>query len=560
MFPSHHISGQPQPTNQDNPPAVGSPRNSASENVPPHTQTHPLTTAAGGNIPNVPTPQLPHPHSAHPGAGPIHGPFTSTTQIHTGLDPNAQHTRTVVGGPTGTTTTMTFRITGLNPPNPLDRPSSAPGSTPSADADPTNRVINPVPGNIQIQPPPVPLGFPFPPGLQMPFPMGGMMPPINNPFQQITSPPSTAQPMAWLLSSPNGPQGIVFAPGHGFFSTTSAPAAPSQLQPTPTVSDPANPPTTLAPQQAQLMVRSQTGSTAPPAPQPGTRPQPPGGVLPLPPQPRVAPRARIRPNNDQNEILQFIINRGWLFLRLYMFVFVFSESGTWRRILMIGAIIIYCALPQRNPLTNAFQVVRRHFDNLIGPPNIPQRQPQQTEANNANPGLPGATQPAEAQAGSPESATRRSSPMPTPEETARRLLERQNRRNPNRVIDALYRFEQGMVLFLASLVPGVGERHVRAREEARRIIQEEEQRRITDADQSAQPAASGEPATQTGGSGGQPEGQRREAEGGPLPDGWKSATSLREESSGQQATSSGVDRTGQNQGEGVRSRNATSEE
>ena len=73
--------------------------------------------------------------------------------------------------------------------------------------------------------------------------------------------------------------------------------------------------------------------------------------------------------------------------------------------------------------------------------------------------------------------------MPTPEEAARRLLQQQNRHNPNPMLDFLYRIEQGVALFLASLIPGLGERHVQAREQARRILEEEE-RRLREEEQS----------------------------------------------------------------------------
>ena len=46
------------------------------------------------------------------------------------------------------------------------------------------------------------------------------------------------------------------------------------------------------------------------------------------------------------------------------------------------------------------------------------------------------------------------------------------------VRDTIFRVERAMALFLASLVPGVGERHVRAREEARREAERIENERL----------------------------------------------------------------------------------
>lgn len=555
-IPANIAAGQAQGADQANAtPGIGPTQDSATDRGLAAAQTHPLTNVPTATAPGLPHSHIPHLHAMQVPPGLGSPPATNTTQIRTAMDSSGQQTRTVINGGPGGTTTMTFRITGLNPPNPLDRPSSAPGASPSAESAPDNRIVNPVPGNIQIHtpPPPIPMGFPFPPGLQVPFPMPNM-PLMYNPSQQPIPQSSGAQPMAWLLSSPSGPQGIVFAPGHGFFNTAPAVAmAPPQPQSTPALVPTATQSGVAAPQQAQLVVRPQAGAVDPPVPQAGARLPP--LDLPAAPQPRGhLRRMQARPNANQNEILQFIIARGWLFLRLYMFVFVFSESGTWRRILMIGAIIVYCALPQQNPLTNAFQIVRRHFDNLIGPPNIPQRPPQQGQQNVENRDQAGASRANETSMGSSTSARRRAAAMPTPEETARRLLEQQDRRNPNPVIDALYRIEQGIVLFLASLVPGVGERHVRAREEARRIVQEEEQRRITDAQQQSQSSAGEASSRPPGQSEAQSEARSSSTEGGPLPDGWKTATQLNEERHGQQATSSGVDRDGRTENEGVRSR------
>lgn len=70
----------------------------------------------------------------------------------------------------------------------------------------------------------------------------------------------------------------------------------------------------------------------------------------------------------------------------------------------------------------------------------------------------------------------------TPQEAAARLAREQRERNPQFWRDTFYRIEQSTALFLASLIPGVGERHVRAREEARREEQriEEERRRAAE--------------------------------------------------------------------------------
>jgi len=114
--------------------------------------------------------------------------------------------------------------------------------------------------------------------------------------------------------------------------------------------------------------------------------------------------------------------------------------------------------------------VRRHIDNLIGPP-TPAR-PREGAQGQAGTGIGSA----QAGAGGTPGPARQQGPAMTPEETAARLLRERQERNPNVFRDTLYRVERALALFLASLVPGVGERHVRAREEIRRLENEERER------------------------------------------------------------------------------------
>lgn len=451
---------------------------------------------------------------------------------------------------------MTFRMAGLNVPNPLERPLSAPGSSPAANTDAPNRTSDQMPRNIHVHAPVphVPAGFPFPPGMQLPPPIPSL---FVGPMQNVVRPPP-AQTMAWLLSSPQGPQGIIFAPGHGFFTTatgqTQTEAAP--LQPTPTVPLPAEQsinPTAVPRPQAQLIVRPQNGVAEVIRPDQPAPPQP--GAVPQPAQPALAARALLqrRPRFEDNDLVQWFIARAWLFMRMYIFIFVFSESGSWRRLILLTSSIIYCLLPDNNPLADAITAARRHFDNLIGPPNLPQRPPQ---AQNAAPS-PTNTQgdASQAQAATPASGSRRQQrPMPTPEEAARRLLQQQNRRSPNPVLDFLYRIEQGVALFLASLVPGLGERHVQVREEARRILEEEE-RRVREEqerqDAGDQPAADANASNSVEGAN---ESEAKQ-ETGPLPESW--GTPIASPSADGQASSSGIDRSSGQDG-GLRSRTGNS--
>jgi hypothetical protein len=58
------------------------------------------------------------------------------------------------------------------------------------------------------------------------------------------------------------------------------------------------------------------------------------------------------------------------------------------------------------------------------------------------------------------------------------LIEQHRQANAGWLITQIRRAEHSLLLFLASLVPGVGERHVRARELENAAIEEERQRQI----------------------------------------------------------------------------------
>lgn len=183
---------------------------------------------------------------------------------------------------------------------------------------------------------------------------------------------------------------------------------------------------------------------------------------------RPGERQQRQANNNGNEMLHLIFQRAWLFLRLYIFMFVLSEPGTWRRWFLLAVAVIICVLPRENPLRDLANRIRAHIDGLIpiaaAPGQRQQVQPAQNGANAA--GNQGQARPAATQ-------------LPTPEQAAARIIrQNQERQNHGIVRDTIFRVERAMALFLASLVPGVGERHVRAREEARREAERIENERL----------------------------------------------------------------------------------
>lgn len=103
------------------------------------------------------------------------------------------------------------------------------------------------------------------------------------------------------------------------------------------------------------------------------------------------------------------------------------------------------------------------------PPAVPGRRPNEAQLREGGP----ATDTRRPE----EGVTRQGEPDPTA--TAARLIEEQRLRQPNDMLwDSLQRAERAIGLFVASLIPGVGERHVRVREEARREAERVERERI----------------------------------------------------------------------------------
>ncbi|KAH8699050.1 hypothetical protein BGW36DRAFT_318805 [Talaromyces proteolyticus] len=179
------------------------------------------------------------------------------------------------------------------------------------------------------------------------------------------------------------------------------------------------------------------------------------------------PEARGGGNGNDNFAQN--VRRFWLFLRLYFFCYLFTNSGTWERFFFVG-MAAFIAFFSESTITRRFfemvvEPVQRHLEGLIhGQPPAPS--PQQRGDNNSQPEQP------RIPAGGAEHGWRR--------------------------------IERAIALFLASLIPGVGERQVEVRnaaEEAARNAEqqarEEEERARNEAQNAENPNSNGlsEPST-----------------------------------------------------------------
>ncbi|PGH02820.1 hypothetical protein GX51_04432 [Blastomyces parvus] len=160
-----------------------------------------------------------------------------------------------------------------------------------------------------------------------------------------------------------------------------------------------------------------------------------------------------------------IVGRLWLFVRLYFFCYVFSEDGTWFRIILVSLSVLTALLSETDLLQRAQRAVidplHRHLENLLPVDthqprdagrarrgvntNAPPVHPMQP--NNINEGL------------GPAVGTQHNAAIPNSE--------------PAGTYNRFRTAERAFALLLASLVPGVGERRVAARNAAEAARQNE---------------------------------------------------------------------------------------
>lgn len=320
-------------------------------------------------------------------------------------------------------------------------------------------------------------------------------------------PPSTnsATTTAWLLNGPSGPQGFLFSPEHGYFSSTpngnaaSARAAAMRpfmhsrrIRPQPQTQ---NQPQDHAQGQAQNQ-------------QPGNQIRI-EGINPAVRAPLVQP-----PNGQQQQaernLLNFARDRAWLFIRLYFLTMIFSGYGTWLRWLLLLLTVVWCVLPETTFFQDQGRRIQRHLEDLL--PLAPQPRARNDQRDQQPRQNEGAATAATENAGAPQRSGSGQRPRtPTPGEVAERIRRDHRARQATWIGDTLTRVERAVALFLASLIPGIGERHIRARNqmaEAEMRAAEDERRT---ADQPQAQDGTGENGAEEGqASGGQTEARGQE--------------------------------------------------
>lgn len=173
----------------------------------------------------------------------------------------------------------------------------------------------------------------------------------------------------------------------------------------------------------------------------------------------------------------------WLTVRLVGFVWFFTAGNpSWSRWLMVSGLAVVVFIINTGIFNGLFEQlwgpVRRHVEALI-----PLAGPEAAQIPAINAAIPRAPHAAERQGeadrGEARQDQRQRRGEPDPAQVAAHLLEQHRQRNaPGWLMTQIRRAEHAMLLFLASLVPGVGERHIAAREAEANAAEAERQRRI----------------------------------------------------------------------------------
>lgn len=159
--------------------------------------------------------------------------------------------------------------------------------------------------------------------------------------------------------------------------------------------------------------------------------------------------ANANPNANQPEENDRMINVAghmWLIFKLAAFVYFFSGGGGLYRPIMLGIVAAIVYLAQAGMFQEQINMARRHFEALLPVGALAERVAQPN------------TQRQTQQRGNL-----------SPEEAARRILQQRRDQRFGWIRDSMRAIERAFALFVASLFPGVGERMVHAQEERERL-------------------------------------------------------------------------------------------
>lgn len=167
--------------------------------------------------------------------------------------------------------------------------------------------------------------------------------------------------------------------------------------------------------------------------------------------------------NQARDLLRILLPLGghlWLMIRLFGFVYFFTAGAGWRRTILLGLLAMLVFIAQtgifRPIILGIWDPIRRHAEGLV--PLVGNERPQAGVVRNRDNANTAGTGPANREH--------------NPSLAHQALLQAGERQNGNIVRQSIRRVERAIALFVASLIPGVGERHIAAREAARELMEE----------------------------------------------------------------------------------------
>lgn len=166
----------------------------------------------------------------------------------------------------------------------------------------------------------------------------------------------------------------------------------------------------------------------------------------------------------------------WAVIRLIGMLWLFSSNGSWSRWFIIGGvtfIIFLFNVGALNGVRELFRPLIHHFQQLL-----PMAGPEAALVPAMNAAIPQA----EVAPIPPVESATATDGEPDPAQAAERLVQQRREANGGWVMAQVRRVEHALLLFFASLVPGVGERHIAHREAEANAAEAERQRRIAAAE------------------------------------------------------------------------------
>ncbi|KAI1438218.1 hypothetical protein GGR50DRAFT_640468 [Xylaria sp. CBS 124048] len=303
---------------------------------------------------------------------------------------------------------------------------------------------------------------------------------------------ATEIPEVYILSSPNGPRAILLNGTSGTYYSPQLRSFPATGFPLPSMASTASGSAPYAQNGVLPRIVRRTPVASVNAPSPPVNNLPPEPHQ-LQPQQRMQMQAQLGHGIDNPQLdairLAQIWPHVWMILRLAGFIWWFTTpTSSWLRWITVVSIAITLFIVNTgvmHPLAEQIAgPLRRHLENLIPPvADADARQQQGAAADNARDGDANMADPAR-----PDG--------PNPADTAARLIQQRHQNNANWLLDQVRRLERAGILFIASLAPGLAERHI-AQAEADALARQRQQEAVVAA-RTAAAAAAASAAAQAG--------------------------------------------------------------